>query len=76
MGEDIILKPIGIIHSEFKDIKSMPIQPTGDNADKGRIEVDSKYLEGLKDLDGFSHIIIIYNFHKAEQVKLTVKPFL
>jgi tRNA (adenine37-N6)-methyltransferase len=76
LGEDIILKPIGIIHSEFKDIKSMPIQPTGDNADKGRIEVDSKYLEGLKDLDGFSHIIIIYNFHKAEQVKLTVKPFL
>lgn len=76
MEENIILNPIGIIHSKFKDIKSMPIQPTGNSVDNGKIEILSKYIEGLRDLEGFSHIIIIYYFHKAEQVKLTVKPFL
>lgn len=76
LQDNIILKPIGTIHSEFKDIKNMPIQPTGEKADKGIIEVFSQYLEGLCDLDGFSHLIVIYHFHKAEEVKLTVKPFL
>ncbi|EJO5347638.1 tRNA (N6-threonylcarbamoyladenosine(37)-N6)-methyltransferase TrmO [Clostridium botulinum] len=76
MEENIVLKPIGIIHSKFKDVKSMPVQPTGNNADEGKIEINSEYLEGLKDLDGFSHIMVIYYFHKAEKVELTVKPFL
>lgn len=76
MQENIILEPIGFVHSEFKDVKSMPIQPTGNNAAEGSIEVCEKYVEGLKDLEEFSHIIIIYHFHKADQVKLTVKPFL
>ena len=70
------MKSIGIIHSDFNDIQNMPIQPTGANASKGYIEIDKKYIEGLKDLEEFSHIIIIYYFHKADQVKLTVKPFL
>lgn len=76
MEQNITLKSIGIIHSEFKDVKNMPIQPTGEKADKGKIEVFPQYTEGLCDLDGFSHLIVIYYFHKAEQVKLTVKPFL
>lgn len=76
MQDNIVLKPIGTIHSEFKDIKNMPIQPTGEKADKGKIEVFPEYIEGLCDLDGFSHLIVIYHFHKAEEVKLTVKPFL
>lgn len=76
LEQHINLKSIGIIRSEFKDIENMPIQPTGEKANKGRIEVLSQYTEGLRDLDEFSHIILIYHFHKAEQVKLTVKPFL
>lgn len=76
MVYDINLKSIGIIHSKFKNLENMPIQPAGDNAAEGSIEINSKYKEGLKDLEGFSHIIIIYHFHKAGQVKLTVKPFL
>lgn len=76
MGENIILQPIGIIHSEFKNLENMPIQPTGNNVSEGRLELDYKYIEGLKDLGEFSHIMVIYHFHKAEQVKLTVKPFL
>lgn len=76
LEQHINLKSIGTIRSEFKDIENMPIQPTGEKANKGRIEVLSQYTEGLRDLDGFSHVILIYHFHKAEQVKLTVKPFL
>jgi len=76
LNKDITLKCIGTIHSEFKNLENMPIQPAGGNASKGSIEIDSKYIEGLRDLEGFSHIFIIYHFHKAEQVKLTVKPFL
>lgn len=76
MDKDVTLKCIGTIHSEFKNLENMPVQPVGNSASKGRIELDSKFIEGLKDLEEFSHIIIIYHFHKAEQIKLTVKPFL
>jgi tRNA (adenine37-N6)-methyltransferase len=76
LGENITLEPIGIIHSEFKNLENMPIQPTGNNVSEGRLELDYKYIEGLKDLEEFSHIMVIYHFHKAEEVKLTVKPFL
>lgn len=76
MAAHISLEPIGVIHSEFYDVKNMPIQPTGGKASKGKIEIFPQYIEGLRDLDGFSHLIVIYHFHKANQVKLTVKPFL
>lgn len=73
---DIGLKSIGVVHSEFNSLQNMPVQPVGDNVSKGSIELDYQFAEGLKDLEGFSHIIVIYYFHKAGQVKLTVKPFL
>jgi len=73
---NIVLKAIGTVHSGFENLENMPIQPTGQTASKGSIQLEHKYIEGLKDLEKFSHIIIIYYFHKAEQVKLTVKPFL
>ena len=47
-------KPIGVIHSPFKDIDSMPIQPAGAKGIKGTVEVEQKYIDGLKDIEGFS----------------------
>lgn len=76
MIKSVKLEPIGIIHSEFKKLENMPIQPTGEKACCGKIEVYKEYSEGLCDLEDFSHIILIYHFHKAKKVKLTVKPFL
>ncbi|EOD01836.1 tRNA (N6-threonylcarbamoyladenosine(37)-N6)-methyltransferase TrmO [Caldisalinibacter kiritimatiensis] len=76
MEEAISFKPIGKIHSDFKKLEDMPIQPSGNKANKGRLEIDARYVEGLRDLDGFSHIMVIYYFHKSDKVKLTVKPFL
>jgi tRNA (adenine37-N6)-methyltransferase len=69
-------KPIGIIHSPFKDLHGMPIQPVGARGVKGRIEINDEYQPGLKDLDGFSHVILIYHLHLCNGHALEVKPFL
>ncbi len=54
----------------------MPIQPVGAEGVKGEIILNKEYEEGLKDLDGFSHIILIYHFHMCNGHSLKVKPFL
>ena len=74
--KEIKYKPIGIIHSPFKDLKGMPIQPVGAQGISGTVELQAQYEDGLKDLEGFSHIILIYHFHLSEGYSLQVKPFL
>lgn len=68
--------PIGIIQSPFKELEGMPIQPAGAEDVEGRILLDEAYLEGLSDLGGFSHIILLYWFHRSKGYSLKVKPFL
>lgn len=68
--------PIGIIRTPFNERKDMPIQPKGAEDVKGIIELDAPFEEGLKDLDGFSHIILIYQFHLSDSYTLTVTPFM
>ena len=72
----IQFQPIGIVHSPFTTLEQMPIQPTGAASREGHIDIFSEYQDGLKDLDGFSHIVLLYHFHKAPRVDLTVTPFL
>ena len=74
--KEIRYVPIGIIHSPFKDIKGMPIQPTGARGIAGTIEIDSEYVNGLKDIEGFSNIILIYHFHLSKGYSLEVIPFM
>lgn len=69
-------KPIGIIHSPFKKREGMPIQPAGAAGVKGAVEVFEAYQDGLKDLEGFSHIILLYHFHRSKGYALRVVPFL
>ena len=69
------LNPIGIIHSPFKKKAKTPIQPYKSGA-VGRVEVYKKYEPGLRDITGFSHILIIYRFHKSKGFRLLVRPFL
>ena len=57
--------PIGIIHSPFMESEGMPIQPTGAAGVKGTVEVFEDFHSGLKDLGGFSHIILLYYFHRS-----------
>jgi len=69
------LKPIGTIHSPFKTLDQIPIQPVFSKA-VGEVEVFKEYERGLKDIEGFSHIILLYFFHKSEKYPLLITPLL
>ena len=72
----IVYKPIGIIHSPFKEAKNTPIQPAGAEGTEGSIELYPEYSECLKDIEGFSHIIIIYHFHLIKNWKPLIRPYM
>jgi tRNA (adenine37-N6)-methyltransferase len=72
----IEFQPIGVIHTPFKERAGMPIQPAGGSGVQGTVEVYPEFREGLSDLDGFSHIILLYYFHRSEGFNLLVVPFL
>lgn len=74
--KELTIFPIGVIRSPFKEISGMPIQASGAEGIPGRVELDRKLVPGLKDLEGFSHIHLIYHFHLSEGYSLDVKPFL
>ena len=69
-------RPIGIVHSPFAELKGMPIQPSRAKGIAGTVEVFLEFQEGLKDLNGFSHIILLYHFHMVTGHSLQVVPFL
>jgi len=54
----------------------MPIQPTGARGIRGTVEIFSEYAEGLRDIEGFSHLFLIYVFHRCPSYNLVVRPFL
>ncbi len=72
----ISYQPIGMVHSPFKEPKGTPIQASGAKGIQGKIEVFPEFSAGLKDIEGFSHIILIYHLHLIKNTKLEVKPFL
>ena len=67
---------IGVIHTPYGNIEDMPIQPSGAAGVPGTIVLDEKYVPALTDLDGFSHLILLYVFHQITESQLTVTPFL
>ena len=76
MDDQIIFKPIGIIHTPFQEAKKMPIQPAAAKGIKGTVDIKPEFKNGLKDLDGFSHIILLYHLHLSRGFSLEVVPFL
>ncbi len=72
----IIYKPIGIIHTPFKEPKGTPIQPSSGKGVKAQVEIFPEYKEGLKDLEGFSHIILIFHMHCVTEYSLLVIPYM
>lgn len=74
--DSIIYQPIGVIRTPYLNIKDMPIQPSGAQNVRGELVIKPKFIEGLSDLDGFSHIFLIYHFHKVQSYELTVVPFM
>lgn len=73
---EIKYRSIGVIHSPFKEPKGTPIQPAGAKGTNGTVEVFPEYAEGLKDIEGFSHIILLYHFHLSKGSALTAKPYM
>lgn len=73
---DIVFKPIGYFKSPFTGLEDMPIQPKGGSEIEGMIEVLPEYQQGLVDLDGFSHVIVLNYLHECKDFKMMVKPFL
>ena len=67
---------IGFIHSPYESLIGMPIQPSGADGVKGKIILNRQLVPGLQDLEGFSHLILIYHFHRSSDSSLVVKPFL
>jgi len=72
----IHLNPIGIIRTPYREKEGMPIQPAGAKGTRGQVIMDREYTRGLKDLENFSHLILIYFFHECEGYDLEVIPFL
>ena len=72
------VKPIGIIHSPFQQATGTPIQPRFSDGTEGSVEVFSEFLPGLKDLEGFDRIWLLYWFDRAgfENCDLVVRPYL
>ncbi len=72
----IVFHPIGVIHSPHKEPTGAPIQGAYAMNVEGRVEVYEPYREGLADLEGFSHAILLYFFNRTKGYKLRVKPYL
>lgn len=72
----VSFRPIGVVRSEHTVAQETPIQPAYAEGCTGRAEILPEFAEGLADLDGFSHVYIIYHFDRAPAPRLKVKPFL
>ncbi len=70
------IEPIGTIHTPFRELANMPIQPKGAAEVIGTVRLEKQYAAGLADLDGFSHLYLLYLFHQSKRVALEVVPFM
>jgi tRNA-Thr(GGU) m(6)t(6)A37 methyltransferase TsaA len=69
-------RPVGVIHSPLKEAFGAPIQSVAARDVEGVVELFPQYAEGLRDIDGFSHLILIYHFHLSDNSSLIVRPYL
>jgi tRNA (adenine37-N6)-methyltransferase len=74
--QPVTFTPIGIVHTPFAETAGMPVQAVGAVGVQGTIELDPAYAEGLADLDGFSHLVLLYHLDRMTGARLTVVPFL
>lgn len=75
-GPEVTFVPIGVIRSGHIEENETPIQPVYAEGCTGRAEIFPEFAEGLRDIEGFSHVYLIYHFHQASSARLMVKPYL
>ncbi|MFH1830626.1 MAG: tRNA (N6-threonylcarbamoyladenosine(37)-N6)-methyltransferase TrmO [Pseudomonadota bacterium] len=76
MRKSITIHPIGVIRTPYKEPEGIPIQGKFKDDVTGKAELFPEYKEGLKDIEGFSHVILIYYFDRAREERLVGRPFL
>ena len=76
MSDAVVFRPIGVIHSRHTLAEETPVQPAYADGCAGEVVIFPDFVDGLKDLDGYSHIYLIYHLHRAGPARLIVKPFL
>ncbi len=74
--QPLIIEPIGIIHSPYKSLSDIPIQGNLNKKTEAYAELSKNYKDGLLDLDGFSHAILIYYFHESKREDIIGRPYL
>jgi tRNA-Thr(GGU) m(6)t(6)A37 methyltransferase TsaA len=72
----LVYRPIGVIHSPLREPLGAPIQSVVARGVEGMVELFPQYAEGLRDIEGFSHLILIYHFHLSDRSSLIVRPYL
>jgi tRNA-Thr(GGU) m(6)t(6)A37 methyltransferase TsaA len=75
-SSSIQLRPIGVIHSPFKECKDMPVQPAMAQGVTGSVQIFDEFAAGLKDLAGFDRIWLLFWFHRATPARMCVTPYL
>ena len=70
------ITPIGVIHSPFQTKEACPIQPVFAAAAEGRVEVFKEFADGLKDVETFSHLYLLYLFDRSGEIKMVRPTFL
>ncbi len=74
--DKISFSPIGIIHTPYTEQDNTPIQGCFATASEGTVEIFPEFAAGLRNIEGFSHLFLIYHFHRADGFNLIAKPFL
>jgi tRNA-Thr(GGU) m(6)t(6)A37 methyltransferase TsaA len=69
------MRPIGVIHTPFSEKQGTPIQGYLAPETEGTVEVFTEYADGLKDIEEFSHIVLLYCFHESRGYDLVTRPF-
>ncbi len=72
----ITFRPIGLISTPFTTPAGTPIQPKAAEGVAGSVKIFPEFCQGLQDLEGFSHIFLLYHFHLIQGFSLLVKPYL
>ena len=69
-------RSIGVLHSTYDATAGVPIQGVFDPESRGRAEIFEEYEPGLRDVEGFSHLILIYVFHRSKGYDLICRPYM
>ncbi len=76
MEDSIVFRPIGVVRSEHQEAAKTPIQPAYAQGCAGSVEILPEFADGLRDLEGFSHVYLLYHLDRAGAARLRVQPYL